>query len=309
LSKKKYPEIIAKPMEALLAKSKRTGFPGGQGATFYHIGHLFFKNIRDLRLGERTAAISFNFLLGIPPSLIFLFSLMPFLSMDSVQVTIINALHLLMPNHKLFESAQGIIIDFMQTKRRDLLSFGFLTTVFVSSNGVMGLLRSFDRKSPALIERSGLARRWKSIKITLVIMLVIIISIVFLILQSNFLNNYFPNFIGSHRIIKIISWISLVFIIYITVCIIYKYGPSSNSKFRFFSPGATFSTILFVLVSYGFFFIAAHFLNYNKVYGSIGTLMMLMAWMFATGFVMLIGFELNLSIAMYSMNTKEKDRE
>lgn len=292
----------------IISKSKRISFPGGKGATFFNIGHLFFKNIRDLRLGERTAAISFNFILGIPPSLIFLFSLVPFLPLDSVQGTIINAIQLLTPNHKLFESVKGFVLDFMLTKRKDLLSFGFLTTVFVSSNGVMGLLRSFDRKSPALVERSGLARRWKSIKITLVIMLVILISIVFLIIQSSLLNDYVPNFIGAHLFTKIISWLSLIFIIYITICIIYKYGPSSNSKFHFFSPGATFSTIFFVIVSYGFFFIVAHFLNYDKIYGSIGTLMMLMAWMFATGFVMLIGFEINLSIAMFEMKKKEENK-
>ncbi|WP_414652908.1 YhjD/YihY/BrkB family envelope integrity protein, partial [Gelidibacter sp.] len=63
-------------------------------------------------------------------------------------------------------------------------------------------------------------------------------------------------------------------IIYITICIVYKYGPSVNHKIPFFSPGAFLSTVLFILVSSGFFFLATNFLNYNKVYGSIGTLMM-----------------------------------
>lgn len=209
---------------------------------------------------------------------------------------------MLSPNDKLFAAAQHTIVDFMQTKQRELLSFGFLTTVFVSSNGVMGLLRSFDRKSPAHIERTGLERRWKAIKITLILMLVIIISISLLILQSNFLNNYIG--IGNPVIIKIISWVSLVAIIYLTICIIYKYGPSLNSRFHFFSPGAALATFLFLLVSYGFFFIANNFLHYNKVYGSIGTLLMLMAWMFMTGLVILIGFEVNLSIIMLTNSAK-----
>src|SRR5690606_36959170 len=100
-----------------------------------------------------------------------------------------------------FHSAQVIIEDFMQTKRRELLSFGFLATIFVSSNGVMGLLRSFDRKSPALIERTGLARRWKSIKITFIIMIVLTISIALLILQSNFMTNYAPDFFQNQTLI------------------------------------------------------------------------------------------------------------
>jgi len=270
---------------------------------------VFFKNVRDLRMSERAAAISFNFLMAIPPTLIFLFSLVPFLPLDSVQTTVLSSIQLLSPNDKLFAAAQHIIIDFMQTKRRELLSFGFLATIFVSSNGVMGLLRSFDRKSPALIERTGIARRWKAIKITFIIMFVLILSIALLILQSNFLNRYVVTAIGNPVIVKIISWISLVLIIYITVCIVYKYGPSLNYTFRFFSSGATIATVLFIMVSYGFFFVANHFVNYNKVYGSIGTLLMLMAWMFITGMVMLIGFEINLSIAAHRLQEQERKAE
>lgn len=269
---------------------------------------MFVQNLKDkeLRLGERSAAISYNFLLGIPPSLIFLFSLMPFLPLESVEETILNSLNLLAPNPKLYESAKFLIVDFMNTKRRDLLSFGIIATIFVSSNGVMGLLRSFDRKSPISIERSGLARRWRSIVLTMIIMVVIVISVALLILQSNFLNTYVIDFSGSASVIRIISWATLVLIIYITVCIVYKYGPSIAYKTPFFSPGSTLSTILFIIVSYGFFFVVSNFMNYNKVYGSIGTLMMLMAWMFITGLVMLIGFELNLAIIMHD---KKKEIE
>ena len=98
---------------------------------------------------------------------------------------------------------------------------------------------------------------------------------------------------------------SLVFIIFIAICIIYKFGPSLNAQFRFFSPGAATATILFFAVSYGFFFIANHFVHYNKVYGSIGTLLMLMAWMFIIGLVMLIGFEINFAVEWH---TKKADQ-
>jgi membrane protein len=80
---------------------------------------------------------------------------------------------------------------------------------------------------------------------------------------------------------------------------LYKYGPSLHYKFRFFSTGALIATILFIVISSGFFFVANHFVNYNKVYGSIGTLLMFMAWMFITGMVILIGYEINLAIMMH----------
>lgn len=282
----------------MFAFTKSIRLPGAKGMTLYSLGKSFFSNIKDIRLAERAAAISFNFLMAIPATLIFLCSLIPFLPLDSVQETILSSIRLLSPNATMYGSAERLITDFMQTKRRELLSIGFLFTIFASSNGVMGVLRSFDRVSPAHVARSGMARRWKAIRLTIGLILVMLISLALLIIQTSLLDRYMADIVGSPVIIKTLSWITLVFIIYLTICMLYKYGPSLQYKFPFFSTGALVATLLFIVISYGFFFVATNFVNYNKVYGSIGTLVMLMAWMFITGLVILIGFEINLSIMM-----------
>lgn len=291
--------IFKRSLVSFFSRMKRTDIPGSAGASIYDITTLFFKGVKDIRLSERAAAMSFNFLMAIPPTLIFLFSLIPYLPLDTVESTILNSIRLLSPNERLFNSVQAIVTDFMQTKRRELLSFGFLFTIFVSSNGVMGLLRSFDRDSPAHVKRTNMARRKKAILLTLGLMLVFIISIALLIVQTNMLDKYLADLVGNAYIVKMVSGLTLVSIIYITMCILYKYGPSLEDKFRFFSPGAFLATFLFIGVSYLFFYVANHFINYNRVYGSIGTLLMFMAWMFITGLVILIGFELNLAIMMH----------
>jgi membrane protein len=288
-----------RPLMPVFSRLNKIRIPGAKGASVYDIGSAFFKNMRSIRLTERAAAISFNFLMAIPPSLIFLFSLVPYLPLHSVQETILNSLKLLSPNPKLFASVESIVNDFMNNKQKELLSIGFLFTIFVSSNGVMGLLRSFDRESPAQVRRSGMARRWKAIRLTLGLMFVFLISISLIIIQTSLLDRYLVDLVGGTTLVKLISWVTLIFIIYITICILYKYGPSLHYKFRFFSTGALLATVLFLIISYGFFFVANHFVNYNKVYGSIGTLLMFMAWMFLTGIVILIGYEINLAIMMY----------
>ena len=300
-------KIVTQSPRSAFSGLKKIRIPGAHGASIYDIGSAFFKSIKDIRLTERAAAISFNFLMAIPPSLIFLVSLVPFLPLDSAQETILNSIRLLSPNPRLFASVESIITDFMNNKRRELLSFGFLFTIFVSSNGVMGILRSFDRDSPGHVKRTGMVRRWKAIRLTLGLMLVFLISIALIIIQTSLLDKYLVNLVGSTMIIKLISWITLVFIIYIAICILYKYGPSLQHRFRFFSTGALIATVLFIVISYGFFYIANHFINYNKVYGSIGTLLMFMAWMFITGLVILIGYEINLAIMVYSGKITLKD--
>lgn len=300
---------VKRPLLPVFSRLNKLLIPGAKGASVYDIGSVFFKSMKHIRLSERAAAISFNFLMAIPPTLIFLFSLVPYLPMNTVQETILNSIRLLSPNPKLFASVESIVVDFMNNKRKELLSIGFLFTIFLSSNGVMGMLRSFDRDSPAHIKRTGMARRWKALRLTFGLMFVFLISIALIIIQTNLLDKYLVDLIGSTTIVKLISWITLVFIIYITICILYKYGPSLHHKFRFFSTGALIATILFIVISYGFFFIANHFVNYNKVYGSIGTLLMFMAWMFITGLVILIGYEINLAIMMYAGRISKRERE
>jgi membrane protein len=303
-----FPNIFKRPLAAFNKQMRNIRVPGAEGASVYDVGTTFFRSIKNTRLSERAAAISFNFLTAIPPTLIFLFSLVPFLPLDSAKETILKSIQLLSPNERLVSSLGNIITDFMSTKRRELISFGFLATIFVSSNGVMGLLRSFERASPEHIKRTGLAMRWKAIRLTFILIFVFLLAIALLIIQSSLLDKYLADIIGNPQVIKLISWISLVFVIYITICIIYRYGPSLRRKFRFFSPGAFMATLLFIVVSYGFFYIANHFVNYNKIYGSLGTLLMLMAWMFITGLVILIGYELNLTILLHH-SAEEKEEE
>jgi len=279
---------------------KHVLIPGAHGASVYDISASFFKSIKDIRLTERAAAISFNFLMAIPATLIFLFSLVPFLPLESANEAVLNSIHLLSPNPKLYDSIEAIATDLMNNKRRELLSLGFLFTIFVSSNGVMGILRSFDRDSPIQVKRTGIARRWKAFLLTLGLMPVLLLSIAIIVLQTSVIDKFVLEYIGSPVVIKIVSAFTLLIIIYFSICILYKYGPSLHQKFPFFSTGALLASVGFMLVSSVFFFIANNFVNYNKVYGSIGTLLMFMIWMFIAGIVILIGYEVNLLILLFS---------
>lgn len=280
--------------------------PGAKGASAMEIITTFIKSIKEIRLMERTAAISFNFLMAIPPSLIFLFSLAAFLPLGTVEDTILKSIGLFSPNPKLYKSLEEIILDLTNNKRRELISLGFLFTLFVSSNGVMGILRSFDRESPIQKERTGFARRIKAILLTFGLMLNLILSIGVFVLQSKFLDGYLIDIFGNTLVIRLVSMLFLLLIIYLSISILYRYGPHLQYKPKFFSTGAFLATLLFVLVSYGFFFIANNFINYNKVYGSIGTLLMFMVWIYITSLVILIGYEINL-VLLVNHNQEESN--
>lgn len=282
-------------MQKMLTFFKKISFPGFLGYSFYEIGSEIIKNVNQIRLAERAAAISFNLLMAIPPTLIFLASLLPFFPLQGVQDSILIALRIITPDDGMYHSIAEVVTDFLNTRQRELLSIGILFTIFYSSNGLMGLMRGFDRADEDSIKfRTGWNRRWKAIRLTILLMFLMLILIAAFIIQSNIAQFIFEKIPYQATWLQIAATCFIIMILYLMICILYRNGPSLYKKFPFFSAGAGFATIFEVLVSLIFFYFASNFIEYNKIYGSIGTLLMFMVWLFITSNILIIGFELNL---------------
>jgi membrane protein len=273
------------------------------------VAKFFYREVNNSKLSERAAAVTYNFIMAIPPTMLFLFSLIPYLPLRDVQQTILDTIQIIAPNKNIFESISGIIIDFMNTERRDLLSFGVLMTVFFSSNGMMGLMKTFDRSLPVYVKRSGYRRRWTALKLTVLIIMVAIATIAALIVQTEALNDIITSALGSLIPVRIFSILIIIALIFCTICIIYTYGPSLSDRFNFISPGSVFATLLSVVSTAVFFFLINNFLNYNKVYGSIGTLIALLVWLYLNTVIILLGYELNISILLGKISQKKHAAE
>jgi membrane protein len=191
-----------------------------------------------------------------------------------------------------------VVVDFMNKERGGLLSFGLLLALFFSSNGMMGLMRSFDRGVPVYVKRSKLRRRWTAIKLTMILICVALLSLAVLIIQTSAVNELLLKVFNSVYAVKIFSLLIIILIIFFTISIIYVYGPSLSRRFHFISPGSVFATVMNVLTTTVFFFLVNNLLNYNKIYGPIGTLIAFMVWMWLNTFVILIGYEINIVILM-----------
>lgn len=285
--------------------AKRTVLPGADGMSINDVARFFFRQIGNSRLNVRSAAATFNFLMAIPPTFLFLFSLVPYLHLEGVQETINYAILIITPNTSLQKSIMQVIDNFLNQEQRGVLSFGILLTIFFSSNGMMGLMLSFDRSHDVYVERTGLKRRWIAIKLTLMLIIVAIISLAALILQSSAINKYILMIFDNVIVIRLLSFVILLAVVFFSICIIYKYGPSLKDDFSFITPGAVFATILIILATAVFFFLVDNFLNYNKVYGPIGTLIAFMVWLRINTLIILLGYELNISILL-SKTEQEK---
>ena len=272
--------------------------PGFQGLSIYEVGKFFVREIKDARINEKVAAVTYNFVMAIPPTFLFLFSLVPYLPLKGKQHNILATLKIAIPNKNLYDNISKVVIDFMTKERKDVLSLGILLTLYFSSNGLMGLMRSFDGSLSIHKKRSALARRWTALKLTFVLMCVLIVSISVLIAQGNLFNKWEQQIFHSLIVVKFTSFLILVMIIFFAISIIYAYGPSLTHKFKLVSAGSVFATIMIVIGTYVFFYLVNNTLNYNKVYGSLGTLIAFMVWIWLNTMIILIGYELNVSILL-----------
>jgi membrane protein len=286
------------PTRYLFRKAHRILVPGLNGASLFEVGKFFSREMKTLKLQERAAAVTYNFLMAMPPTFLLLFSILPYLPLKNVEQTILNLIKLLSPNHNFYVSVHAVVSDFMSQQHRDVLSYGVILVLFFSSNGVMGLMRSFDKSMTLYKKRTGVQRRWTAVKLTLVLLVVVIIGLSVLIMQSRDLNPYITKVFHSVLLVKMVSFLILALLVFTTISIIYTYGPSLTHKFRFVSAGSVFATIVSIMATSIFFFLVNNFLNYNKLYGSIGTLIAFMVWLWINTLIILMGYELNVSLLL-----------
>jgi len=289
-------------------KAHRVILPGLHGASLFDVSKFFVRELETLKLQERAAAVTYNFLMALPPTFLILFSLLPYLPIRNVDQTFLSTIKLLTPNRNIYENVHKLVLDFMNTRHRDVLSYGIVLVLFFSSNGIMGLMRSFDKSLSLYVERTSFQRRWTAVKLTIVTIGVVVMGLAILVFQSKDLNPYINQQFHSILVIKAVSFLILSTLVFITISIIYTFGPSLKHKFAFISAGSVFATLGSVIATSVFFFLVNNFINYNKIYGSIGTLIAFMVWVWLNTIIILLGYELNVSILLGKLS-KQEDNE
>jgi membrane protein len=292
--------ITSLPVAFLLRKSKHLYLPGFEGVPLYDVGKFFYGQVKTVGLTERASAIAYNFIMAIPPSFLFLFTLMPHLPFIKKK-EILNQIRLILKDvitdRKVNDSIISFINDtFFKNPVFGLLSFGLLLALFFSSNAMMGIMRSFNKNYIGFAKRKGLHDRWVAIRLTTLIFGLVLGCLIMLITQSATLSwlgvksAFWKEFIFYSR------WIFIIALVFYSIAFIYKYAPAVQKKWKLVSPGSILATFLCILATLGFSEFVNSFGRYNALYGSIGTIIVLMALIFINSLVLLVGFELNVSI-------------
>ncbi len=275
--------------------------PGFQGLSLLYVMTFFWEAIMKGQIMTRSAAISFKLFLAFFPGIIMMLSLIPYIPIDNFQQSLFDSIRGFFPGDtfSLFESTLN---DLINIKRNTLLSLGFILVFYYSSNSINAILAGFN--SSYHIEERGHPLMIRLASLILIFVLGFIMTVaVALIIFSGSLFEYLHkvHVIGDKGYIPILNtvkWIISVLLVYSMITTLYNVGAGrKRRKWRFLNVGATLATFVFVISSLAFAYFVNNFASYNKLYGSLGSLMVLLIWLNTNCMIVLGGFELNMSIS------------
>jgi membrane protein len=302
------------PVAYMIGRSKTMILPGFHGLCLYDVIIFFFNQVHKLGLRDRASAIAFNFIMAIPAAAIFLFTLIPYFPIArNMQDELFKFIQDVLPNTESRTLIMTTMLDLFNKQKTGLLSIGFIVALFYSSNAMLGIIRTFDRSLTTKRKKTFLQRRLRAIKLTIVLVLLLIVTILLCIGQGALFAS-FLHWLGLSSKQKtfwtdLLRWLIVVMLFFFSVAYTYKYAPSIPKRWKLWSPGAVFATFLIVLTTWLFAFWAQHFSSYNRVYGSIGALLIIMLLIFINSLMLLIGYELNISINYLKLKAEEKEIE
>lgn len=295
------------PGRHIIRRSQKTYLPGFNGFSVYEVWNPFFEQLRRTSLVERASGISFNIVMAIPPTLIFIFTLLPWLpNSKQVQMQLFWLIRDIVPGERNDTVIINFLKDFVNKPRGGLFSFGLLLTIFFSSNAMMGVLRAFDKNYPGFRRRKAIHKRKVALQLTLTTFVLIFVCILLLVTQSAVLKWMGIQRATIRSIIEDVRWLLIIVLNFYIVSFIYRHGPALRQRWRLLTPGAVFATTLMILATWLVAYWANHFSNYNKVYGSIGAIFILMSLIYANSLALLMGFELNVTLTNLGRERAER---
>ncbi len=290
--------------------SKSLFIPGFDGLSLFEVLRFFIEGVQKNSLTTRASSLAFRFFLALFPSIIFLFSLIPYIPIKGFKTHLLEIIHGMLPGDA-YEMVSSTIEDLMFNRNDGLLSFGFLFAFYLASNGVNSMVIAFSETAHSQKKASFIKTRISSLILLFIIVFLMIIAIGLIVFSAT-ITDYLTakGYITDNYIIYFLEgakFVILLLVFFLGISAIYYFGNTRNNHFRFISAGSTLATLLSILLSSGFAFYVNNFSTYNKVYGSIGTLMVIMLWLYSNSLVLLLGFELNASISHAKQSKLSKE--
>lgn len=297
---------LQKIADSIIEKAKNVTLPFFDGVPLYNVSLFFWRSLVNGALAPRASAIAFSFFLALFPAIIFLFTLIPYIPIRNFQTQLFELIQSIVPPST-FETIEETVTDIITRPRGDLLSLGFFLSLIFSTNGIAAIMTAFDATVHSINRRTWLGQRFISIVLLLILWVLLTLAILLItggqaalnyLVTHDMLRDSF-----TYYLLTIGKWVIIVALFFFAYSFLYYLAPAKKTKWRFISAGGSLATVLSIITLVGFSYYISNFGQYNKLYGSIGTLMVILLLMYFLSIVLLVGFELNASIYQAHQHT------
>lgn len=273
---------------------KKVRLPWLEGLSLYDLLEIYIIGIAEGALTYRAAAISFNFFMALFPFALFILNLLPLIPIQNFQYDFLLFVEESVPP-RTYDAIAVIIDDILNNSNSGLLSTGFLLSILLMSNGLNAILGGFETAHHVLIKRSFLRQYLVALAMSLLLSLLLLFTVAIIVVFEVFIQNLKIKYLFSSQIslVEMGRYIFVILMILITVSILFKFGTKNSRKRSFITTGSIFTTILVIILSYIFGIWVVRFSQYNELYGSIGTLLIMMFYIWINCMILLLGFELD----------------
>jgi len=276
--------------------------PGFDGMPLYDVLEFFFRGLFKGVITYRAAAIAFNFFLALIPFVLFIVTLIPFVTTPYFQVDLLDLLDEIIPA-SVYKLAESTLIEIVSRPSSGVLSIVSLLAIYFSVNGIDAILEGFNQS----FHQTEIWPWWKQ-KVQAFFLMVGLSILVFVSMSllgfgKDIINLLAAQGIITHKLTLLaliaLQWLIIILSILLSISLLYYFGQQKDrelNKYRFFSPGSILATTLFVFGGVLLKMYFENFSRYNLLYGSIGSLIILLIWLYYNAIILLIGYELNASI-------------
>jgi membrane protein len=283
------------PSRALSRFSKRIHPWGFEGHSLYEVAIFFGRGLTRGGLKTRASSMAYNFFIALFPSIIFLFTLIPFIHIHGFQDTLFDIISRALPD-KASATMESQIKDILHTQHSKLLSLGFITALYFSTQGFTAMMGAFNKSIHVKEKRLAWKQQLIAVLLVLILTLLLLLSVTILIGAQFLVDKTFHRSATQLIFISIGQWLIVGALFMFVIGIFYRYGPSQRMHKNFISPGVIAATSLIILTSLLFAWYINNFDKYNKLYGSIGSILVLLVWIYYNSMMLIIGFELDAGI-------------
>ena len=289
---------------------KNIKLPFLQGISLYELLHFYISGIIQGALSYRAAAVSWSFFMALFPFALFILNLIPYIPIAGFQKDFLEFVAQAVPPNT-YGAIENIINDILHNSHSGLLSSGFILSVFLMTNGVNAVMSGFETSEHIIVKRAFFRQYFVALAISLLLSFILILTVAAIIVSEVVIQKTIIQDVLSSRISDRISLIQtsrylfvLIMIVFI-IAILFKFGIHQTRKRAFITIGTVFTTVLIVVTSYFFGIWVVKFSKYNELYGSIGTLLIVMFYLWINCMILLLGFELDAAIYKLQRHPEE----